>query len=485
MSINFQTTTKDPKTLKKGELFFMFTQEQYKKIKDFPKKQIKVSQKEFSAEKGQYTKFFVKDLRLHFIGLGEQKKLNNEVIRKAGGTIASTTRALKISQANIFIDIPKIKSQDSAAALTDGIILGDYRFDKYKTEDKKKNIKLKTITFYTKAKDLSKAIKNSQITCQATNYVRDLQFDNADLVTPAYMEKQARQLAKKHKLKLKVFQAKDLKKMGANLILAVGQGSQVPPRLIILTYNGNKKSKKSTAILGKGVTFDTGGLNLKPRNFIENERMDMSGAAVVLGTVKAAAELKLKANIIGVIPTAESAIGSKAYKPGDVFKSYAGKTVEIGNTDAEGRLLLADALAYTEKKLKPSRMIDLATLTGAALIALGQYVAPISGKDDKLICELFKSGQTTYERIWTLPLYDEYIDEVKSEVADFNNINYGMYAGSIMGAAFLSKFINKTPWAHIDIAGPAWLNEPKPYYQQKGATGFGVRLLIDYLQNNQ
>jgi leucyl aminopeptidase len=479
MSITFKINKQDPKSIKKGELFLMFTQEQYKKLK-WPKSHIKISEKEFSAEKSQYTKFHINNLRLHIIGLGEEKKLNQETIRKAGGTIASVTRSLKISQANVSLDNLK----DSASAITAGIILGNYRFHKYKTEDKKKQVDLNTITLYSK-KDISKQVKHSQITCNATNYVRDLQFDNANLVTPAYMEKQARQLAKKYKLKVKVFQQNDLKKMGANLLLAVGQGSPCPPRLIILTYNGNKKSKKSTAVLGKGVTFDTGGLNLKPTGYIENERIDMSGAAVVLGTIKAAAELKLKTNLYGVIPTAESVIGSKAYKPQDVFKSYLGKTVEIGNTDAEGRLLLADALAYTEKNLKPTKIIDFATLTGAALVALGQHLSPICGTDDKLLCELFKSGNNTYERLWTLPLYDEYIDEVKSDVADFNNINYGRYAGTIMGAAFLSKFINKTPWAHIDIAGPAWIDEPKPYYQQKGATGTGVRLMIDYLENNQ
>jgi leucyl aminopeptidase len=482
MSITFKTNNQDPKTLKKGELFLMYTQEQYKKLK-WPKSHIKVSEKEFSAEKSQYTKFHINNLRLHLIGLGEEKKLNQEMIRKAGGTIASVTRSLKISQANVSLDNLK----DSASPVTEGIILGNYRFHKYKTEDKKKQINLNTITLHSK-KDIKKQVKHSQITCNATNYVRDLQFDNADLVTPAYMEKQARQLAKKHKLKVKVFQQKDLKKMGANLLLAVGQGSSCPPRMIILEYNGDKKSKKSTAVLGKGVTFDTGGLNLKPTGYIEDMRVDMSGAAVVLGTIKAAAELKLKTNIYGVIPTAESVVGAKAFKPQDVFKSYLGKTVEINNTDAEGRLLLADALAYTEKNLKPSKMINFATLTGAAVVALGFYVTPMCGTDDKLLCNLFKSGESTYERLWTLPLYEEYIDQVnKSDVADFGNLTYGKgrYAGMIMGAAFLSKFVNKTPWAHIDIAGPAWLTEPRDYYQQKGATGVGVRLMIDYLENNQ
>ena len=490
MSIKVTLKSGLASSIRNGDLFLLITEEQYKKIKASPKtdyeKEIasKIVKSQFSGKSEQQANLHIKNLRLHLFGIGKEKEITSEVIRKASGVIANCSLILKITDPIICADIPKIDSATSAGAITDGVFLGSYRFDKYKTEDKEA-IKLKTLTILTnsKEKDIKSSIENSQVTCESANYVRDLQMENADVANPLYLEKQARDLAKKHKLKIKVLGEPELKKLGAGLILAVARGSKYPPRMIFLEYNGNPKSKDKTAILGKGITFDSGGLNLKPTNGIETMREDMSGAAAVLGTIKAAAELKLKKNIIGVVSSAENAIGTAAYKPGDIFKSLSGKTVEIGNTDAEGRLVLADALTYTEKNYKPTRMIDLATLTGAVIVALGDYVAGMFGTDDKAMTSLFNSGERTYERVWKLPLHKEYINEVKSSTADINNINYGRRAGSIMGAAFLSKFVEKTPWTHIDIAGTSWLEEERGYYQP-GGTGFGVRLLIDYLRNN-
>jgi leucyl aminopeptidase len=475
-------------SIKKDDLFIILSEEQIKTLRKSPKttqeKEISknISKEEFSGKRDQFTTLHSENLKLRLLGAGKEKELNKESARWAAGTIANIALGIKLKEFSINSKVPKLSEEDSLQALTEGLILGQYRFDKYKTEDNE-SIKIKSVTFITSLNKAQKIIKKSEIICNASNYVRDLQMENADVATPLYLEKQARQIAKKNKLKIKVLDEKILKKLGAGLILAVGKGSKYPPRIVILEYKGNPKSKETTAILGKGITFDSGGLNLKPTNYIETMREDMSGAAAVLGTIKAAAELKLKKNLIGVVSTAENAIGSAAYKPGDVVKSLSGKTVEIGNTDAEGRLVLADALTYTEKNYKLTNMIDLATLTGAVLVALGDYVAGMSGTDKKMISKLKKSGENTHERVWELPLLKDYIGEVKSETADLNNINYGRNAGAIMGAAFLSKFIEKTPWTHIDIAGTSWLESKRGYYQ-KGATGFGVRLLIDYLENN-
>lgn len=477
-------------SIKSGDLFILLTEEHYKKIKGSPKtlyeREIasKIVKSQFSGKVEQQTNLHINKLRLHLFGLGKEKELSPEAIRKTSGAVANYSLNIKLPNPLICADIPKIDAATSAGAITDGVLLCAYRFDKYKTEDRDP-IKLSNLTILTdsKEKNIDSSIRYSSVTCNSTNYVRDLQMENADVATPLYLEKQARDLAKKYKLKIKVLGEPELKKLGAGLILAVARGSKYPPRMIFLEYMGNPSSQDKTAIIGKGITFDSGGLNLKPTKGIETMREDMSGAAAVLGTIKAAAELKLKKNLIGVISSAENAIGTTAYKPGDIFKSLSGKTVEIGNTDAEGRLVLADALTYTEKNYKPTRIIDLATLTGAVVVALGDYVAGMFGTDDKTMNLLFNAGERTYERVWRLPLHKDYINEVKSNTADINNINYGRRAGSIMGAAFLSKFVENTPWTHIDIAGTSWLDEERGYYQA-GGTGFGVRLLIDYLRNN-
>ena len=490
MSIKVTLTKGTISSIKSGDLFLLISEEQFNSIQKSPKtdyeKEIasKIVKSQFSGKSNQKISLPLKKVRLHLFGLGKEKEITSEVIRKAAGSVANYSLAIKITDPIVCADISKLSASQTCEAITDGIHLGAYRFDKYKSKDKD-SIKLKSLSLLTNSKDkgLSSSIKYSNITCDSANYVRDLQMENADVATPLYLEKRARELAKKHKLKIKVLGEKELTKLGAGLILAVARGSKYPPRMIFLEYNGNPKSKDKTAILGKGITFDSGGLNLKPTKYIETMREDMSGAAVVLGTIKAAAELKLKKNVIAVVSSAENAIGTEAYKPGDVFKSFSGKTVEIGNTDAEGKLVLADALAYTEKNYKPSRMIDVATLTGSVIVALGDYVAGMYGTDDKTMTSLFNSGEKTHERVWKLPLYKEYIDEVKSNIADYNNMNYGRNAGSIMGAAFLSKFVDKTPWTHIDIAGTSWIESGRKYYAP-GATGFGVRLLINYLKNN-
>jgi len=441
---------------------------------------------DFKGEKDQlvvvHTHATIKPKHLILVGLGKQEELDLEKIRRAFSLVVQKAKAMKLEKFGVLLQFEKVKEQDALRAVAEGLLLSDYKFTKYKTEDRDKIRQIKDVLLLVKKIDYVKdVLAETQIVCEAVHFMQDMQNENADVMTTLMIEKIARDLAKKYALKITVFDEKQLKKMGMNLLLAVGNGSRYPPRFIVLEYNG-VSSGDATALLGKGITFDSGGLNLKPTKFIETMKDDMSGAALVLGVLKAAAELKLRKNLIGVIPTAENMIGSKAYKPGDVYLSYAGISVEIGNTDAEGRLILADALAYTEKHLKPTRMIDFATLTGAIVVTFGDYVAGMMGTDKETMKKLFDAGQKTYERVWELPLYDEYLEETKSDIADVNNLGYWPNASSIMGAAFLKKFVQNIPWTHVDIAGTAWWDKQR-YYTPKGGTGFGVRLMIEYLKN--
>jgi leucyl aminopeptidase len=282
-------------------------------------------------------------------------------------------------------------------------------------------------------------------------------------------------------LSISVLGKKDLEKLNMGLILAVNRGSKIPPALVVMKYTGDPKSSKYTAFVGKGLTFDSGGMNLKPSGHMETMRMDMSGAAAVLYAVKSIAELKLNVNVYGVMPLTENMLSNDSYRPGDIFKSYSGKTVEIGNTDAEGRLILADALAYTEKVLKPAFIIDLATLTGAVVTTFGETVAAYLSTSEDLSEYIRISSEETGEKTWRLPFYQDYEDRMKSDIADISNVSSEKNAGTITGGVFLKSFISNTPWAHIDIAGTAWYSK-KRGYRPKYATGYGVRLLSEIIR---
>ena len=311
--------------------------------------------------------------------------------------------------------------------------------------------------------------------------MRDLANEPGSDLTPAEFAKEAKKLQKLG-VKVTVFVKKKIEKLGMTALLAVNRGSVNEPRFVIMEYNGG--GKKKVALVGKGITFDSGGIQIKPGDSMVNMKDDMCGAAVVLGTVRAAAMLKSKVNIVGVFASTDNMTGGNAYKPGDVVPTYSGKTIEIAHTDAEGRVILSDALAYTEKNLKPDYMIDLATLTGACVVALGSVCAAVMGTDKKLIQNLISSGNSTGERLWELPFFSEYHDQVKSEIADVRNIGtLKREAGAITAGTFLGAFVEKTPWAHLDIAGMAWSDREYGYIQ-KGGTGFGVRLLIHALETH-
>jgi leucyl aminopeptidase len=277
-----------------------------------------------------------------------------------------------------------------------------------------------------------------------------------------------------------VLDAGQMKELGMNALLGVARGSDEPPQLIILEYRGGKKSSPVIALVGKGITFDSGGISIKPSDKMDQMKTDMAGGAAVIAAVRAAAELGLPVNLVGIVPATENLPGGKAYKPGDIFKSLSGQTIEVVTTDAEGRLILADALTYAGR-YKPAAIIDLATLTGACIVALGDHVIGMMGTDDDLKREIRVAAELTGEKVWELPLWEEYHELIKGDAADYKNSG-GRAGGAITAAAFLSKFTGGYPWVHLDIAGPAWLTKEKPYIP-KGASGVGVRLLIQFLRN--
>lgn len=441
---------------------------------------------DFTAKQGEHLTLYPKKLsekRLILLGLGEVKEVTIELLRRSYASLVKECHKKKIAQIVTFLpEIKGLSDVEVARGVAEGITLANYQFSKNKS-DKDVHL-LKGVYFYSASKAVKEVIRDTQKIADAVYFSRDLVNDNADAVTPQHLVKCARSLSRKYsKLSSTIFDKKRLQKEKMGLILAVNRGSARDPALIMMKYKGNPKSKDHTVIVGKGVTYDTGGLNLKPTGSMETMRCDMGGAGSVFGIMEAIASLGLKVNVTGVVPTTENGIDAHSYKPGDVYAGYSGKTVEIGNTDAEGRLILADALAYASKHLKPTRIIDFATLTGAMVIALGQVATGMMSNDDRLAEALSQAGEETYERVWRLPLFDEYRKQLKSDIADIKNTG-GRGGGSITAALFLKEFIGDVPWAHLDIAGTAFISSADEYLP-KNATGVGVRLIVEYLQNHQ
>lgn len=423
--------------------------------------------------------------RLVMVGLGKEEEITVDKLRRAYVAAGQLARKKKVTTPHLFL--PKSHKLPSASLLrgvVEGLLMINYTFDELKgAENKKETLPLlKSLSLIGVSKKEIDHARNLATIYEAVYFCRNLVNGNADDVTPQRLAEEAKKIAKQHRnIDVTVFDKKRIVKEKMGLLLAVNRGSSNDPAFIILRYRGNPRSNEHTVVVGKGVTFDTGGLNLKPTGFMEDMKCDMSGAAVALSTVAAAANLGLKVNLTAVVPSTENSISGTSYKPGDVYVSYSGKTVEIGNTDAEGRLILADALAYTVKNLKPTRIIDFATLTGACIVALGEEAAGLMSNDEKLVKQLTAAGEATHERVWQLPLFKEYRDQLKSDFADINNSG-GREGGAITAAIFLQEFVGDIPWAHLDIAGTAYLGKNKKY-QSKNATGFGVRLMVEFLQS--
>tara|TARA_Y100000590_G_scaffold292934_1_gene329912 strand:+ start:12171 stop:13649 length:1479 start_codon:yes stop_codon:yes gene_type:complete len=376
------------------------------------------------------------------------------------------------------LDFDKENLIDFFSQFIFGYVLKSYKFNKYRTINKKeleKEINFKILTSH--KEKIEKKYKYYNSVKEGVFLARDLVSEPPNVLNPKKYVEEIKKLSKLG-LKIKIYNEKEMKKMGLNALLGVGQGSINESYLVAIEWNGEKKqNKKPLAFVGKGVCFDTGGISLKPARFMEEMKYDMAGSAVVVGLLKSLALRKAKINAVGVVGLVENMPGGNAQRPGDIVKSYAGKTIEVLNTDAEGRLVLADALSFTENKYKPKFIIDLATLTGAIIISLGEEYAGLFSNDDDLSKNIFKSSEEVNEKVWRLPLHKNYDKLMDSKIADVQNINYSGGAGSITAAQFLQRFIlNKTPWAHLDIAGMAF-SKKAANLNPGGATGFGVRLL--------
>lgn len=435
---------------------------------------------QFTGDDGEMFPLTYKGKLVLLGGVGDAKQLTATALRISVRRVMQSAFLSKLRQVEL---LPHAPDADMTAVI-EGVVIGTYRWVKYMTSDKENNGASKQIFVVApEQKEYADTLK----VCEGVNLARDLINDNADTSDSAGLEKAVREVIKGCKrTTLEVLNEKELAAKGLNLILAVNKGSRKEPKLIIVKYTGAGKTEPYTALVGKGITFDTGGLNLKPTGYIESMREDMSGAAAVIGTLKNAIALGVKKNIIFACGIAENAIGSGSYKPGDVYKSYAGITVEIGNTDAEGRLVLADTIAYISKNHRPARIIDLATLTGACVVALGHDHTALFSNDETLAGQLIQSAQATDDRVWRMPLYPELKDSIKSKIADIRNMGYPKgAAGSITAAEFLRRFVGeKIAWAHLDIAGTAFVENGERMYFGYGATGSGVRLLTDFLLKN-
>ena len=416
------------------------------------------------------------------VSLGAKDKLHLETFRRAGGAIAKWTTKNKVTDAGIetasFSDF-ELPPEQIAFALAEGLLLGSFRFDKHKSKKDEPT----PATLYFLNESFASTLAQATIICDAANLTRAWAHEPANVINPVTLAERVQELAKEVGLKCTVLDDKQLADMGAGAIVAVGQGSQTPSRLIVLEYQPPAKSEaQPVALVGKAITFDTGGYSIKTTLGMVGMKYDKCGAMAVIGTMVAAAKLKMGTPIVGVLAASENMISNVSYRPNDILKTLSGKTVEIISTDAEGRLVLCDALAYAQKNFNPRVMIDLATLTGGVVTALGSTRAGLFSNRDEVANALFKAGEQTHERLWRLPLDEEYFEIIKSTDADMKNSAGVAKASPIVGATFLKQFVNdETPWAHLDIAGVSDWDHEMPYCPA-GASGFGVRLLIEYLR---
>ncbi len=419
--------------------------------------------------------------RVLLVGSGKDSELSDRQLRKLITAAQGVLKGLGGKDAVLALDDLQVKGRDAYSKtrlLVETLADNDYSFELYKSKKSEARAlsKLTLLTEKATLADAERASKHAQAIAAGMALTRDLGNQPPNICHPTYLGEQAKALGKAYKaLKVDVFDEKKIKELGMGSFLAVAQGSVQPPRLIVLQYNGGKKGEKPYALVGKGITFDTGGISIKPAAGMDEMKYDMGGAASVFGTFKAVLEMQLPINLVGVMACAENMPSGSATRPGDIVTTMSGQTVEILNTDAEGRLVLCDALTYTER-FKPQAVIDLATLTGACIVALGSHTSGLLGNNDELLQQLLSAGVAADDRAWQLPLFDEYQEQLDSPFADIANIG-GPKAGTITAACFLSRFTKDLNWAHLDIAGTAWISGGK----DKGATGRPVPLLSQYL----
>jgi len=418
------------------------------------------------------------------LGLGKRKELTLERLRRVGALAAKKAEAAKARGLVLWADAEALGGLDSAAAgqaLAEGLVLGSHSFRRFKS--KPKPVHLAEVRLAGPDAAFVKGAKKGETIARANLFVRELQDTPANLMRPRDLAAAAKKLARPAvRTRCTVLDRRALERLGMGSFLSVARGSDEPPYLIHLVYRPRGRAREKLALVGKGLTFDTGGISIKPSAKMDEMKYDMSGGAAVLGVVRAVAELGLPVELHGIVAATENMPDGRATKPGDLVTAMNGLTIEVLNTDAEGRLVLADALHYTETRVKPAAIVDLATLTGAVITALGHELTGVMGNDEALSAELVAAGKASGELVWPLPLTDSFKEHMKGTVGDLKNINAGQGAGSSAGAAFLSHFVKATPWAHLDIAGTAWGVEERDYQGGSLGTGVGVRLLVEWLE---
>ncbi len=427
------------------------------------------------------------DKKIIFGGLGKKELYNEETLKKAVAKIVSVASQFKVKEITIdasTIDKPMASSTTSPLnAIIQGAALSQYAFSKYKSQTEE-IVTIEKLCIVTNAKaasvEVSNEVKNALTIVNAVNYTREIANEPANVATPTFLANEALKLKNKN-VTVTILDKKKLEELGCNAILSVAAGSVQPPTMAIIDYKPQKYTK-TIAFVGKGITFDSGGISIKPSKAMDEMKFDKSGACAVIGALKAINEMQLPIHVIGVFAATENLPSGSASKPGDIVKAYNGKTIEILNTDAEGRLILSDALAYTEKNYKPDYMVDISTLTGACVVALGQMCSGLMANNEAFADQVMQAGNETGDRCWKLPLWPEYEEKIKADNADVKNLGDETGAGTIIGAAFLKQFVEKTPWVHLDVAGTAWTTQPRGYYA-KGATGVGVRLFVKLCEN--
>ena len=421
--------------------------------------------------------------RVLLVGLGRESEFRDKQYRDAVAAAIRTLNATGAEEATLHLCELAVGRRDVAWKVAHAVMVARecaYRFGQMKSKSEGPEPALRRLALSVgdraAAKRAAAGLEHGLAIAHGMSLAKDLGNLPPNVCTPAYLADQARELAKRYRMKVTVLERADMERLGMHTLLSVAQGSARPPKFITLEHRGGPKRAKPVVLVGKGITFDTGGISLKPAGEMDEMKFDMCGAASVLGTMKAVGEMRLPLNVIGAIPTTENMPGGRATRPGDIVKSLSGQTVEILNTDAEGRLILCDALTYVER-FEPAAVIDIATLTGACVIALGHVATGLFANDEALAREVTAAGDAAHDRVWRLPLWDDYQEQLKSNFADFANIG-GRPAGAVTAACFLARFTKKFHWAHLDIAGTAWKSG-----KEKGATGRPVPLLTQFLLN--
>ena len=456
---------------------------------------------DFRGKPGQATLLYpgsksgLRARRVLLLGLGKTEDLSEDALRRVAGSAVGQAGAKKARK--VALDVPVLKgvsAERTGQVLAEGCLLSAYRFDRYREtpEDAPGEVQSVSLSI-AKSGDLRTTragVQRGSILAESQNLARDLSNEPGNTLPPAALAKASERVAREVGLRSKVMEVPELKRRKMGALLAVGAGSSRPPRMIVLEHNAPRGRKKSSGgktqlpstlcFVGKGITFDSGGISIKPSAGMEEMKHDMSGAAAVVGAMRACALLDVPQHVVGIIAAAENLPSSTAYRPGDIVTAMSGKSIEVVNTDAEGRVVLADALHYARTEYSPGAIVDLATLTGACLVSLGNHATGLFTTDDKLGERVRKAGEATAERTWPLPLWEEHRKAIRSNVADIKNTG-GRNAGASTAAAFLGHFVGDVPWVHLDIAGTGWVSSSSPY-QRKGASGVGVRLLLELLR---